>query len=74
MQKKFFKGIFNFNRELFIEYAYAHSKQQAFIVFCRRIAKKQSVIPSWVFNHFKEHENGYEITIEPRKETIHEKA
>ena len=64
MVKKKYCGMFLFNRERFIEYAYAHSKQQAAMVLMRRIAKKQGVIPAWVFNYFKDHQNGYEITEE----------
>ena len=62
--KKRFVGVFNFNRMRYVEYAYAHSKHQAFVVLCRRIAKKQSVIPSMVINYFMGKENSYDITEE----------
>lgn len=55
------KGIFNFQRELYIEYCYAYSKKQALVVMCRRIAKKQRVIPSLVMNYFDGTKDNYSI-------------
>jgi len=39
-----FCGVFNLNREVFTEYAYASSERQAWFVICRRLAKKRVFI------------------------------
>ncbi len=74
MQKKCFKGIFNFARELHILYAYAHTERQAWLTFCRRLAGKHEVHLIHVMSMFDGLKDNFKITIEPRKETIHEKA
>jgi hypothetical protein len=61
MQKHHFKGMFMFQRELYILYSYAYTKEQAFLLMCRRIAKKQGVNVRMVINYFKGKENSHDI-------------
>jgi hypothetical protein len=62
--KNNYKGLFCYRSEMKVEYAYAYSADQAKLIMMRRLAKKQGVIPSVVFNYFKEHENSCDIRIE----------
>ena len=62
--KQLYKGMFNFNFQLFIEYAKAYTQDQAKLVMVRRIAKKQGVLPVMVFQFLKEHPESYDILIE----------
>jgi hypothetical protein len=62
--KNLFRGTFNFNKQIFCEYSYAYTKEQAKIVMARRIAKKQEVLPVVVLSWLKDHSNSYEINIE----------
>jgi hypothetical protein len=62
--KNRWKGMFNFNRELYIKYAFAYSKDQAKIIMARRIAKEQEVLPVVVLGYLKEHPNSWEIILE----------
>ncbi len=62
--KSLWRGVFNYNRDVEILYAYAASKKQAWLVMCKRMAKKQGVIPSIVMNYFDGSRPNYEITIE----------
>ena len=45
-------------------YAYAYTKKQAWLVFCRRLADKDDVSPSTVMGLFDGSRPNYEITIE----------
>jgi hypothetical protein len=62
--KQLWKGMFNFRRELYIEFAYAYTVDQAKIVMARRIAKKQEVLPVIVLGYLKDHPNSFEIKLE----------
>lgn len=68
--KKLWKGIFVFNRETYIIYRQAHTKRQAWVIFCRNIAKKQGVIPSQAMNYFNGDADNFSIQVETEfKET-----
>ena len=54
-------GVFNLNREVFTEYAYASSERQAWFVICRRLAKKTGVHSSVTMNHFDGNSDNYQI-------------
>ena len=62
--KSLFCGMFNFNHERYIEYSHAFTERQAWLVMCRRIAKKQGVIPSVVMNYFDGLTPNFSITKE----------
>ncbi len=64
MTKNNWKGMIDFKTKLFIEYAFAFSKDQAKVVMARRIAKKQEVLPWVVLQYLKENPDKYEITLE----------
>ena len=64
MPKQCWKGIFNFNRELYILYAYAFSEKQAKEIFFRRLADRQDVGINTVRNFFNDEKPNYEITLE----------
>jgi len=50
--KDLYIGTFQFRHSTFIERAYAYSDKQAYMIICRRIAKKQGVEPWVVLKHF----------------------
>jgi hypothetical protein len=62
--KNNYKGLFAYRNELKTEYVYAFSEKQAKVIMCRRIAKKQGVIPSVVMNYFNGEKDNYSIKIE----------
>ena len=62
--KNLYRGAFNFGHVLRIEYAYAHSKRQAWAVMCKRIAKKDGVPDSSVMGLFDGSKPNHEITVE----------
>jgi len=62
--RQHFCGEFNFQRVRFIEYCYAFTARQAWLVFCRRIAKKQGVLPRITMSYFNGEKDNYKITIE----------
>ena len=62
--KNLYKGMVQFRRELFIEYAQAYTEKQARIVIARRIAKKQEVLPVIVLAWMKEFPDSCEIKME----------
>ena len=59
--KDLFCGVFNLNKQVFIEYAYASSERQAWFVICRRLAKKTGVHSSVTMNHFDGNSDNYQI-------------
>lgn len=59
--KHLFLGYFNFNHSCYVERCMAYSEKQAWLVLCRRIARKQGVEPQMVMNYFNENLNRYEI-------------
>jgi hypothetical protein len=68
--KDLYAGVFNLNRQVFIEYAYAASEKQAWLVFCRRIAKKTGVFPNVTMNYFNGEKDNYKIRKEIEFEEI----
>ena len=38
--KQLWRGVFNFQREVTVLYAHAFTKRQAWLVMCKRLAKK----------------------------------
>jgi hypothetical protein len=62
--KQCWRGMFNFNRELYILYCHAFSIAQAREVFFRRLADKQGVNVYTVRNYFNDETPNYEITLE----------
>ena len=54
-------GVFNLNHEVHTEYAYAASERQAWLVFCRRLAKKTGVYPRVTMNYFNGSKDNYSI-------------
>lgn len=67
-ERKLFKGWFNFSHELHVMYAQAYSERQAWMHFCRRIAKKHDVPLRMVMGHFDGSIDNYVI----KKEEGHE--
>ena len=59
--KDIFRGAFNMNKEVFIEYAWANSELQARFVMCNRIAKKKKVHPGVIFSYFSGESDNYKI-------------
>ncbi len=62
--KNLWCGVFNLRHEVFIEYAYAYSKKQAWFTCCRRIADKTGVHPSVVMREFDGSKDNFRIEIE----------
>ena len=67
--RKLWKGWFNYGHELHIMYAQAYSKRQAWMHFCRRLAKKHDVSIVMVMNKFDGTQDNYEIKEEPHAES-----
>jgi len=55
------RGSFNLNCEVFVEYAYATTERQAWFIICRRLAKKTGVHSSVTMNHFDGNSDNYQI-------------
>jgi len=70
--KDLFRGSFNLNRQVFVEYAYASSERQAWMVFCRRLAKKTGVLPRVTMGHFDGSRDNYKIQIEMKMEEVND--
>ena len=66
MEKKLWKGIFMYQCEMERAYVYAHTERQAWLVFCRRLAKKHGVEPRVVMGLFDGSKNNYSIEQEFR--------
>lgn len=62
--KQLWKGIFSYHCELVREYAYAYTKRQAWLIMCRRLAKKHDVQPSVVMRLFDGSKDNFSIKIE----------
>lgn len=63
MIKQLWKGMFQTQRRLFIERCMSSSEKQAFFLICKRIAKKQGVNDSIVFDWFQDKDN-YKLEVE----------
>ena len=59
--KKKFEGTFNHQRQVFFEYCWAFSKDQAWLHFCRKIARKHGVDIHYVTNYFDGSRDNFEI-------------
>ena len=64
MTKQLYKGIFNYSREIFVLYRYAHTERQAWKVMCDFLAKGDSIHPNVVYNLFAGSKDNYKISIE----------
>ncbi len=52
MKKVLWRGAFNYRQSAKVMYAYAHSKKQAWTIFCRRLAERDGVAISVVMGLF----------------------
>ncbi len=57
-------GVFNYNGQMLVEYAYAYTEKQAKLVFCQRISKKVGVHPGVVTNKFNGSRDNFKINKE----------
>lgn len=64
MIKSLWKGIFNFPAGLRREYAYAYTEDQAKVLMVKRIARKQGVYPSFLFDWLTKNPIKYKIKLE----------
>ena len=62
--KSLYRGAFSYSHEAHILYAYAHSKEQARVIMCRRLAKRHDVHPATVLSKFDGKKDNFEISIE----------
>lgn len=62
--KQLWMGIFNFTAGLKRAYAYAYTEKQATLIIVKRIAKQQSVYPSFLFVWMNKHPSLYKIKLE----------
>ena len=62
--KQLWRGSFNIKTSPRIEYAQAYTKKQAWLVLCRRIAKKDGVDPTAVMDLFDGTRDNYSIELE----------
>lgn len=62
--KSLFRGAFNFKQSARVMYAYAFTKKQAWVIFCRRIAERDGVSLSVVMGTFDGSRDNYSIGIE----------
>jgi len=62
--KQLYRGVFNYHGKVFPLYAYAYTEKQAWLVFCRRIARKLGVPLRVVMHYFSGEKNNYDINIE----------
>jgi hypothetical protein len=62
--KNLYKGVFNFKCEVHVLRAYAYSERQAWLILCRRLAKKHGVSPVDVMNHFSGEQGNYKVGLE----------
>jgi len=60
-EKKLFKGWFNYSHELHVMYAKAYSERQAWMHFCRRLAKRHDVPISMVMRKFDGSQDNFVI-------------
>ena len=68
--KHLFKGIYQGRHKLFIERCYAYTEKQAYVILCRRIAKKQDVDPLLVMEYFLDHPDDYSVKLEVEFEEV----
>ena len=64
MNKHLWRGAFSYSHEAHILYTYAHTERQAWLIFCRRLAKKHDVSVQTVMGLFDGKKDNYQITTE----------
>jgi len=64
MIKNLYRGAFSYSHEAHILYTYAHTERQAWLIFCRRLAKKHDVSLQTVMGLFDGEKDNYQITME----------
>jgi len=62
--KHLWRGAFDFRNSAVVLYAYAYTQKQAWLVMCRRIARKHGVPMAAVMGLFDGSKNNYLITKE----------
>lgn len=62
--KILWRGAFNLRRQVFIEYVQAYSERQAWLICCRRIAKKTGVHVSVTMGEFDGSKDNFVIAVE----------
>lgn len=62
--KQLWEGVFNGQRQVYYLYCYAYSSEQARILFCRMIAKKQGVDVWIVLQYFAKGNDNFKICLE----------
>jgi len=60
--KSKYRGVFNYNRIVTVEYAWAYTKTQAWSVICKRLADRDGVGFLSVMSKFNGKSDNYEIT------------
>ena len=66
--KDLWVGCFNYHREIHIEYTYAYTERQAWLLMCKRLSRKIGVHPSVIMRYFDGESNNFSI----RKEIEYE--
>jgi len=66
--KDLWVGCFNYYREIHIEYTYAYTERQAWLLMCKRLSHKVGVHPSVIMRYFDGESNNFSI----RKEIEYE--
>ncbi len=57
-----YKGTFNYKRTVYLdEYCFAYTERQAWLHFCRRLAKRHNVPLAWVTGEFDGTKDNYNI-------------
>ena len=69
-QKHIFFGHFQFKHTAYVEHCYAYTEKQAYVILCRRIAKKQDVDPLLVMEYFLDHPDDYSVKLEVEFEEV----
>ena len=64
MSKQLWRGAFNYRQSVIVLYTYAYTERQAWLVFCRRLAKKHGVSLRTVMGLFDGTKDNYQITKE----------
>lgn len=62
--KSLYKGFFSFTTTVYVERCMAYTEKQAWLILCRRIAKKQGVSPQMVMSKFDGSHDNYSIHVE----------
>ncbi len=62
--KQLWRGAFNYPQTAKVMYAQAYTKKQAWLIFCRRLAEKDDVVPSVVMGLFDGSQDNFSIEIE----------